>query len=161
MGAGSKCAEASAPTNVLKLLHGTATPKRMREEVTTAQLGGPPVPPPGAAMTPEEQAVFDWYLQFATVLNHGQVDGELLAQLARCTVACREAERKVKEFGPIMRGTAETGPQEQPYSKLARRLRGEIRLIQCTLGLPPLWRMKFAEPGRVREHRPSSRDDID
>jgi hypothetical protein len=137
---------------VLKILTGRAPPSRRRDESKVAVHGVPAIPP-GETLTPDEQIAFDWLrTEGCLAAVHGTIDGGLLVQIARCMVALRAAQAKVREFGPVMK--APSGAlRVQPYQLLALQLGNQYRALLVEASLTPAARLRCAEPFNPRAGR--------
>lgn len=133
---------------VVKLLTGTTQrhPELIRDETVT-HPGGTPQAYPWLDLSTEEQSVFDWLVANATLKQvHARADSLLIAKLAKVIVQSMKAERKLAEFGPIMKNPRTTKPELQPYYYAVRQMNTQIRQLMSELGMTPIARLRFAPP---------------
>jgi hypothetical protein len=148
---------------VLKILKGSAqkNPDRMRDESKVTPKGAP-ILPPWAAMSDEQQRVYDWLLaEFVLPGVHGRPDGMLIHHLAELIVLRDKAMAKLAEFGPVMKHPTSGRPMLQPYHNAATIYNDQVKRLMNELGFSPTGRLKFAPPVSGGLGAPASWDEID
>jgi hypothetical protein len=130
--------------SILKLIHGTARPSRLRDD--KPQVNSPPRVPPGVVLSPPEQAMFAWLLENLYLPNvHGVGDGPLFVKVARLWCRAVAADQKIAQFGMVMKGS-QGKPTAQPYVKISRDAWAALGTSLIEIGGSPVSRVKLAAP---------------
>jgi len=129
---------------VLKLIRGDAHPERHRDD--RPKVNELPRVPPGCVLSEDEQAMWSWLMEFVAVPGvHGVGDGGAFVGICRLWVRANQADAKIRQFGPIMRGH-KGQPMLQPYTRLSRDLWSQLRVALADIGATPAGRVRIAGP---------------
>jgi hypothetical protein len=129
---------------VLKLIRGDIHPERHRDD--RPKINALPLVPPGAILSPDERAMWDWLMEHVVVPGvHGTGDGGLFVNVCRLWVLSNEADAKCKKLGLVMRAPSGK-PELQPYARLARDLGEQLRIAFAEVGASPGGRAKISGP---------------
>lgn len=129
---------------VLKLIRGDAHPERHRDD--RPKINAQPLVPPGAILTEDERAMWDWLMENVVVPGvHGTGDGASFVQICRLWVRANQADEKCKKLGLVMRAPSGK-PELQPYARLARDLAEQLRIALAEVGATPGGRVKISGP---------------
>jgi len=129
---------------VLKILEGTARPERRRDESAVVPSGKPELPR-FITLDADEREVYEWMVaSFANVLIHGRPDGAMIAACAKKFVFVQRIEKKVTEFGAVVKDPKTGRPMRSPFEKVHAESSYELRRMMAELGFTPVSRLRFA-----------------
>jgi P27 family predicted phage terminase small subunit len=129
---------------VLKLIRGDAHPERHRDD--RPKINALPLLPPGAQLSADERAMWDWCMENIVVPGvHGTSDGGAFVAICRLWVRANVADEKIKKYGAIMRGQ-DNRPMLQPYMRVSRDCWAQLRIALADIGATPAGRFKISGP---------------
>lgn len=136
---------ARRPTaTVLKLIRGDAHPERHRDD--RPKINELPRVPPGAVLSDDERAMWDWLMENVVVPGvHGTGDGGSFVKICKLWVRVNQADEKCTKLGLVMRAPSGK-PELQPYARLSRDLWQQLGIALAEVGATPSGRVKISGP---------------
>lgn len=136
---------ARRPTaTILKLIKGDAHTARHRDDAP--KIGGLPRVPPGAVLSPEELAMWDWLMEHVAMAGiHGSGDGGAFVKIARLWARVQAVDARITEKGLLMK-SPKGKPELQPYARLSRDLWQQLGIALAEVGATPAGRVKISGP---------------
>jgi hypothetical protein len=144
---------------ILKLIKGDTHTARHRDDAPK----NPDLPrvPPGAVLTPEEVAIWDWLMEHVALPGvHGTGDGAAFVKIARLWARVQAVDGRIAELGVIMK-SPQGKPELQPYTRLSRDLWQQLGVALAEVGATPAGRVKIAGPRSATSGEATSWDAID
>ena len=145
---------------ILKLIRGDTHVARHRTDAP--KINTLPQIPPGAVLSPEERAMWDWCMEHVVVPGvHGSSDGGLFVKIVRLWTRVNEVDAKLAAQGLLMKSP--TGkPELSPNARHSRDLWQQLGIALAEVGATPAGRVPISgQRGGPGAGQATSWDEID